>query len=99
MGWPVGLPDAALPLMERAGFRVTGDVAWMPRCPASYISPFTTLMLHWYLWLEQWHRTPLDMGLTDPALLDPRYHAAMVVLKRETMRVEREELERLRAGK
>lgn len=89
------LPERGLELWRRAGARAAGDVAWLPRCPVSYLTPFTLLMVSWHLWLAEWGKTPLDFGC-PPDELDPRYQIAMAVLKRESARVEREELERIK---
>ena len=89
------MPDRGVRLWRAAGFRTSGDVVWMARCPASYVTPFTEDMLTWYLWLNEWHKTPFDFGAT-PEELDHRYALAMAVLRREGARVEKEEMERVR---
>ncbi len=84
-------------MMRAVGARVTGDTAWFPRCPAAYVTAFTERMLRLYLWLDHWGKSPLELGMTM-ADVDPRYWPAMESLKRELLRIEREELERIRAG-
>lgn len=89
------LPDHGLAIWRGVGFRTSGDVVWFPRCPASYLTAFTAGMLRWFFWLNEWGKTPMDFG-ASPNELDPRYAPAMQVLRRETARVEKEEIERMR---
>ncbi len=88
------LPESAAELFGRNGFKTMGGVVFFPRCPAGYISPFTLLMLEWFLWLQNWSKTPFDIGFSSGTgeEIDPRYFAAMRILKRESNRIEREEL-------
>lgn len=68
---------------------------WFPQCPLSYVTSFTATMLSWYVWLSEWGKTPMDFG-ARPEEVDPRYAPAMQLLRRERVRVEQEELERIR---
>lgn len=89
------LPERAAELFGRNGFRVMGGVGFFPRCPAALVSPFTGMMLEWFLWLQNWNKTPFDVGFSPGSgqEIDPRYFPAMNILKREMNRIEREELD------
>ncbi len=53
-------------------------------------------MLQLYLWLDEWGKSPVDLGAGFDDI-DPRYWPAMEALKRELLRIEREEIERIRS--
>lgn len=95
-GWPVYLPESGAELLGVAGYEVMGGVVWFRRCPAAVVSPFTRQALEWYLWLDLWHKGPHDLGFRGGhEEIDPRYWAAMAVLKREYSRIEREEIDKI----
>lgn len=76
-----------------------GGVVWFRRCPAGLVTRLTRQMLEWYAWLDLWHKGPHDVGYRgDHDAVDPRYYGAMTVLKREYSRIEREEIERIKAN-
>lgn len=93
------LPEYGAKLFAAAGHEVMGGVVWMRRCPAAVVSHFSRRMLEWFAWLDLWGKGPHDVGYRgDHEGIDPRYYAAMTVLKREYSRIEREEFEKIKAN-
>lgn len=93
------VPEYSEGLFRRLGLEAGGGVVMTPRCPALLITPFTEWMLEWFSWLESWRKTPYDLGVSSSEELDPRYYAAMQVLKRETARLNRERIDRIKSGR
>ena len=96
MGWPLDLPESVAETFERCGLRRFGSVVLFPRCPASYVTAFTELMLEHFFFLRTWNKGPFELHPGWDGPLDPRFWPAMQVLQCELVRIEKEELDAIR---